>query len=65
MLARPSVMAFMNVAQDYRIAADAVLSALQDGILKAAGTPYRLSEAARAHVDLEGGQTSGSLYLVP
>jgi NADPH:quinone reductase len=65
MLARPSVMAFMNVVEDYRIAADAVLSALQDGILKAAGTPYRLSEAARAHVDLEGGQTSGSLYLVP
>jgi NADPH:quinone reductase len=65
MLARPSVMAFMNVVEDYRIAADAVLSALQDGILKATGTPYRLSEAARAHVDLEGGQTSGSLYLVP
>lgn len=65
MLVRPSVMAFMNVAQDYRIAADAVLSALRDGILKAAGTSYRLSEAARAHVDLEGGQTSGSLYLVP
>jgi NADPH2:quinone reductase len=65
MLARPSVMAFMNVVEDYRTAARSVLTALQDGILKAAGTPYRLSEAARAHVDLEGGRTSGSLYLVP
>jgi NADPH:quinone reductase len=65
MLARPSVMAFMNVVQDYRIAADAVLSALQDGILRSAGTPYRLSDAAQAHANLEAGQTSGSLYLVP
>jgi NADPH2:quinone reductase len=59
MLARPSVMAFMNVVQDYRIAA------LQDGILRSAGTPYRLSDAAQAHANLEAGQTSGSLYLVP
>jgi NADPH2:quinone reductase len=65
MLARPSVMAFMNRAEDYRVAAEAVLSALRDGILQAAGKPYRLRDAAQAHADLEGGRSSGSLYLVP
>jgi NADPH:quinone reductase len=64
-LARPSVMAYMNVKEDYRSAADAVLSALQEGILRSAGTAYRLSDAAQAHADLEGGRTSSSLYLVP
>jgi NADPH2:quinone reductase len=65
MLARPSVMAYMNRAEDYRIAAEAVLSALRDGILTSAGRPYRLCEAAQAHADLESGRSSGSLYLVP
>lgn len=65
MLARPSVMAYMNVQEDYRSAAEAVLSAVQGGILRSAGKSYRLSEAAQAHADLEGGRTSGSLYLVP
>jgi NADPH2:quinone reductase len=64
-LARPSVMAYMNVKEDYRSAADAVLSAVQEGILRSAGTAYRLSDAAQAHADLEGGRTSNSLYLVP
>ena len=64
-LARPSVMAYMNVKEDYRSAADAVLSALQEGILHSAGKAYRLSDAAQAHADLEGGRTSSSLYLVP
>jgi NADPH2:quinone reductase len=58
-------MAYMNAAEDYRLAADAVLSALQEGILQAAGKPYPLGEAARAHADLEAGRSSGSLYLVP
>jgi len=65
MLARPSVMAYMNRAQDYRTAADAVLSAAREGILPSAGTAYRLCDAAQAHADLEAGRSSGSLYLVP
>ncbi len=65
LLARPSVMAYMNRADEYRVAADAVLAALQAGVLQATGTPYPLSDAARAHADLEAGRTSGSLYLVP
>jgi NADPH2:quinone reductase len=64
-LARPSVMAYMNRADDYRIAADAVLSTLQDGVLQATGKAYPLGAAAQAHADLEAGRSSGSLYLVP
>lgn len=64
-LARPSVMAYMNGAEDYRTAAEAVLSALGQGILRGEGQAYPLSEAARAHRDLEAGRTTGSLYLVP
>ena len=65
MLARPSVMAFMNGLEDYRTAADAVLAALRDGILQSAGKPYLLSDVAQAHADLQEGRSSGSLYLVP
>lgn len=65
MLARPSVMAYMNQAEDYRSASGAVLAALQDGVLQATGKRYRLSEVAQAHADLEAGRSSGSLYLVP
>ena len=64
-LARPSVMAYMNVKEDYRSAADAVLSAMQEGILQSAGKAYPLSDAAQAQADLEAGRTSCSLYLVP
>jgi NADPH2:quinone reductase len=64
-LARPSVMAYINVKEDYRSAADAVLSATEEGILHSAGKAYRLSDAAQAHTDLEAGRTSCSLYLVP
>jgi NADPH2:quinone reductase len=64
-LARPSVMAYMNGAEDYRTAAEAVLTALAEGILRSEGRAYPLLEAARAHRDLESGRTSGSLYLVP
>ncbi|HET6839356.1 MAG TPA: quinone oxidoreductase [Bradyrhizobium sp.] len=65
MLARPSVMAYVSRAEDYRTAAAAVLKALRDGVLQVAGKPYRLSDAARAHTDLEEGRSTGSLYLVP
>jgi NADPH2:quinone reductase len=63
MLARPSVMAYMNDVDAYSAAAEAVLAALAGGVLRAAGKAYRLSEAARAHAELESGLTSGALYL--
>jgi NADPH2:quinone reductase len=64
-LARPSVMAYMNDVEDYRRAADAVLAALASGELEGTGTAYRLCEVAQAHADLEEGRTSGALYLKP
>jgi NADPH:quinone reductase len=64
-LARPSVMAYLNETETYRLAAEAVLAAIESGLLKVAGQPYALSEAARAHADLEAGATVGALYLEP
>lgn len=64
-LARPSVMAYLNEAEAYRSAAEAVLAGIANGVLGVAGRSYRLSEAARAHADLEAGVTSGALYLKP
>jgi NADPH:quinone reductase len=65
LLGRPSVMAYMNDAEDYRRGADAVLAALSAGVLQASGRAYPLVEVGKAHADLEAGRTSGSLYLVP
>lgn len=65
LLGRPSVMAYMNDADDYHRSATAVLVALSEGVLHSGGSAYPLADAARAQSDLEGGQTSGSLYLVP
>jgi NADPH:quinone reductase len=65
MLARPSVMAYMNDAEAYRCAAEAVLGVLEQGQLGIAGKAYRLSDAALAHSDLEAGRTHGALYLKP
>jgi NADPH2:quinone reductase len=65
LLGRPSVMAYMNNAEDYHRSAAAVLSALSAGVLRASGRAYPLADAAVAQADLEAGRTSGSLYLVP
>ena len=64
-LARPSVMAYMNDTAAYRSAAEAALAGIENGILKVSGRAYALSDAARAHADLEAGRTSGALYLKP
>ena len=62
-LARPSVMAYLNETEAYHLAAKAVLAGIESGMLKVAGQSYPLSEAARAHADLEAGVTSGALFL--
>src|SRR3569832_1408654 len=64
-LARPSVMAYMNEVEAYRLAAEAVLAGIESGILRVSGQAYPFSEAARAHADLEAKRTSGALYLKP
>jgi NADPH2:quinone reductase len=58
-------MAYVNDAADYRHAAERVIAALTDGILRIAGNACRLRDAARAQADLEAGRTTGALYLVP
>jgi len=65
MLARPSVMAYMNDAGVYHRAAERVLAAIGDRLLHSDGCAYALSESARAHADLEAGRTAGALYLKP
>ena len=63
MLARPSVMAYMNDTAAYAVAAEAVLTAIAGDVLRVTGKAYRLSEAGQAHAELESGRTSGALYL--
>ncbi|UZE50258.1 quinone oxidoreductase family protein [Rhodopseudomonas sp. P2A-2r] len=65
LLGRPSVMAYVNNAEDYHRGAAAVLDALSAGVLRASGRAYPLVDAVVAQADLEAGRTSGSLYLVP
>ena len=45
--------------------AQAVLAALEAGVLKGVGKAYSLNDVAQAHADFEGGRTSGALYLKP
>jgi NADPH2:quinone reductase len=65
MLARPSVMAYMNDADAYRRSAERVLAAMVDGVLQVTGKAYSLQDAALAQADLEAGRTTGALYLKP
>jgi len=65
MLARPSVMAYMNDAGEYRRSAERVLLAVADGVLQMTGKAYGLHDAALAQSDLEAGRTTGGLYLKP
>jgi NADPH2:quinone reductase len=53
-----------NPAQ-YRAAADDLFAMAADGLNICIGAEYPLSEAARAHTDLEGRRTTGSILLVP
>ena len=64
-LVRPSVLAFSRDAKNYAAGAVAVLQALQAGVIKVFSRNYSLSEAAKAHADLEAGRSSGSLLLIP
>lgn len=64
-LVRPSVLAFSRDAENYTAGVAAVLQALQAGIITVSSHDYPLSEAAKAHADLEAGRSSGSLLLIP
>jgi NADPH2:quinone reductase len=60
---RPSVIAYANDPELYRRGAADLLAALQDGLVNPIGAEYGLQDAARAHADLEGGRTTGSVIL--
>ena len=64
-LSRPSVMAYAADTNVYPIAAGALLSAMQAGIVAEIGGEYPLTDAAMAQADLEAGRTAGSLLLIP
>ncbi|MFC4171265.1 quinone oxidoreductase family protein [Microvirga sp. GCM10011540] len=63
-LSRPSVFGYMTDLEAYRTAATALMSLLEQGRINVAiGAVYPLADAARAHADLEGRRTTGSILL--
>jgi NADPH2:quinone reductase len=63
-LSRPSVFGYMTELVAYRTAATELLSLLEQGRIKVpVGAVYPLADAARAHADLEGRRTTGSILL--
>jgi NADPH2:quinone reductase len=65
-LTRPALAHFMRTAQEFSWRADELFEAVAGGAISIeVGGRYPLSEAARAHEDLQGRKTSGSLVLLP
>lgn len=62
-LARPSILTYVTDTENYHRAAHAWFNILRQYEFPAA-TEYPLSEATRAHADLEAGRTSGAITLV-
>jgi NADPH:quinone reductase len=65
-LARPSLAHFMRTAGEFSWRAEELFEAVAGGAIKIeVGGRYPLSEAARAHEDLQGRKTAGSVVLLP
>ncbi|MBD8505248.1 quinone oxidoreductase [Hoyosella sp. G463] len=65
-LARPSLGHFLRTREELQWRAGEILGAIADGTLTPrVGARYPLAEAARAHQDLEGRRTTGSIVLLP
>jgi NADPH:quinone reductase len=65
-LTRPSLAHFMRTAQEFSWRAEELFEAVAGGAIKIeVGGRYPLSEAARAHEDLQGRKTTGSVVLLP
>ncbi|HLS75312.1 MAG TPA: quinone oxidoreductase [Nocardia sp.] len=65
-LTRPSLAHFTRDREEILWRAGAVLDAIADGSLTIrVGATYPLAEAERAHRDLEGRKTTGSIVLIP
>jgi len=51
---------------EYQARAKDVIAAIEDGVLERGNyTSYALSDVRKAHIDLEGRRTTGSLVLIP
>jgi NADPH2:quinone reductase len=65
-LTRPSIMTYTQKREDLIAHAEDLLTVVKSGAVKIEiGQTYPLSEAARAHRDLEGRKTTGSTILLP
>jgi NADPH:quinone reductase len=65
-LTRPTLAHFMRTAQEFSWRADELFEAVAGGAIKIeVGGRYPLAEAARAHQDLQGRRTAGSIVLLP
>ena len=65
-LTRPSLAHFMRTAQEFSWRAEELFDAVAGGAIKIeVGGRYPLSEAGRAHEDLQGRKTTGSVVLLP
>jgi NADPH:quinone reductase len=65
-LTRPTLVHFMRTADEFGWRASELFEAIAGGAITVeVGGRYRLSEAARAHQDLQGRKTTGSLVLLP
>ena len=64
-LSRPSVIAHIADPASYLAGAKAVLDMMDKGVAASIGTSYPLTEAGRAHLDMETGKSTGSPLLIP
>ncbi|OBK12244.1 quinone oxidoreductase family protein [Mycobacterium asiaticum] len=65
-LTRPSLAHFVRSGQEFSWRAEELFEVIDSGAVRiAVGGTYPLAEAARAHTDLEGRKTTGSIVLLP
>ncbi|MCT1452404.1 quinone oxidoreductase [Corynebacterium sp. p3-SID1145] len=63
-LTRPSIGAYTATDDEFRMRAQAVVRAIDDGTLNIrVQEPYALADAAQAHADLQSRKTTGSIVL--
>ncbi|WAJ47278.1 quinone oxidoreductase [Mycobacterium sp. Aquia_216] len=65
-LTRPTLAHFMRTGQEFNWRADELFDAVASGAINIeVGGRYPLAEATRAHQDLQGRKTAGSIVLLP
>ncbi|WP_156764462.1 zinc-binding dehydrogenase, partial [Mycobacterium sp. E3247] len=65
-LTRPSLAHFIRTGQEFSWRAEELFDAIAGGAITVeVGGRYPLAEAARAHHDLQGRKTAGSIVLLP